>query len=367
MAHRFRNAATVCAVAVATATLTAQLPHTLDDALRAIFERQEFEAQSVGPIAWLDGGARYTAVRPGTSDLVAYDTATGRQRFSSHASAFVPPGAKDPMDIDEYAWSSDKSKLLLFTNTRKVWRANTRGDYWVLDLDSNARSPEEARRRAPEASLMFAKFSPDGTRVAYVRAQNLYVEDLASGRIRPAHHRRRRRHHQRHLRLGQRGGVRHPRRLRWSPDGRRDRLSGSSTPPESSVHADQQHRRALSARVQFPYPKAGNDELRGPRRRRRGGRRPHVWMKSAGRPAQPLHRRAWSGSTHATLVLQQLNRLQNRNDVLLADAATGHGARVFRDEVKAGWTSMRRSCAGSMAAGSSLGSASATAGGTSMR
>ena len=64
MAHRIRNAVLACAVVLATTTLTAQLAPSLDDALRAIFEREEFEAQSVGPIAWLDGGQRYTARAP---------------------------------------------------------------------------------------------------------------------------------------------------------------------------------------------------------------------------------------------------------------------------------------------------------------
>ena len=71
MAHRIQNAVTACAIAVATATLTAQLPHSLDDALRASFEREEFEPQSLGQTAWLDGGQRYTTMRQGTHDLVA--------------------------------------------------------------------------------------------------------------------------------------------------------------------------------------------------------------------------------------------------------------------------------------------------------
>ena len=96
-------------------------------------------------------------------------------------------------DVDEYAWSSDKSKLLVFTNTRKVWRTNARGDYWVLTLDAG--TPGALKKLggdAPEASVMYAKFSPDGTRVAYVRAQNLYVEDLGLGPHPPADKGRRR-------------------------------------------------------------------------------------------------------------------------------------------------------------------------------
>src|SRR5262249_55641624 len=38
-------------------------------------------------------------------------------------------------------------------------------------------------RAAKPSTLMFAKFSPDATRVGYVRENNLYVESLGSGRI----------------------------------------------------------------------------------------------------------------------------------------------------------------------------------------
>ncbi len=65
---------------------------------------------------------------------------------------------------------------MIFTNTRRVWRLNTRGDYWTLSLkDGRLR---KLGGEAPEATLMFAKFSPDGKRAAYVRDNNIYVEDL---------------------------------------------------------------------------------------------------------------------------------------------------------------------------------------------
>src|SRR5262249_45705980 len=87
------------------------------------------------------------------------------------------------LDIDDYAWSPDGKQLLVFTNTKKVWRQNTRGDYYVLDVASGAQ--KKLGGGAPEASLMFATFSPDGTRVAYVRQNNLYVEQIATGTITP--------------------------------------------------------------------------------------------------------------------------------------------------------------------------------------
>ena len=88
----------------------------------------------------------------------------------------VPPGQKSGLVIDDYAWSADSARLLIFTNTAKVWRQNTRGDYWVLEIASGKLT--QLGGKAPASTLMFAKFSPDATRVAYVRANDLYVERL---------------------------------------------------------------------------------------------------------------------------------------------------------------------------------------------
>lgn len=93
----------------------------------------------------------------------------------------TPSGADAPLTFQSFAWSDDDTKLLLFTNTRKVWRQNTRGDYWVLDRPTGRLT--KLGGDAKPATLMFATFSPDGSRVAYVRDDDMYVETLASGKI----------------------------------------------------------------------------------------------------------------------------------------------------------------------------------------
>lgn len=72
-------------------------------------------------------------------------------------------------------YNKDKSYILSFVNKQKVWRYETRGDYKLI----NAKTGEVRNlgEGLPEASLMFAKFSPDGKKVAYVSKNNIYVED----------------------------------------------------------------------------------------------------------------------------------------------------------------------------------------------
>ena len=332
MTHRIQNAVIVAILTIATTVLTAQVPPSLDGALHAIFERKEFQPQSAGPTAWLDGGRRYTAVRQGTRDLVAYDTVTGAEEVLVTASALVPPGGTEPIAIDEYAWSSDKSKLLIFTNTRKVWRANTRGDYWVLPIDGG--KPGALRKLggdAPEASLMYAKFSPDGSRVAYVRAQNLYVEDFASGRILP-------------LTTDGGGDIVNGTGdwvneeefgiydgFRWSPDGQRIAFWQFDTSGVDRFTLINNTAELYPQVFQYAYPKPGtmNSAVRVGIVRAGGGET--VWVKSA-HPLRDHYIPRMEWADERTLVLQNMNRLQNRNDVLVADGDTGEAGRVLRDE-----------------------------------
>ena len=162
---------------------------TLHAQIDRIFKTSDFdEAPRFGPARWLPDGASYAIVeRPGPgeskgAEIARYDAATGARTVLVAAARLVPAGRTMGLDIDDYMWSTDGLDL---TNTRKVWRENTRGDYWVLDVATarcQARRQMLRRDVSDEASLMFAKFSPDGTRVAYVRANDLYVERVRRGR-----------------------------------------------------------------------------------------------------------------------------------------------------------------------------------------
>ena len=125
----------------------------VDAQLERIFAKKEFEAKKFGPSRW-------TRRRQGLHDARAVARRRRRRRTSSAttrppergassspAAALTPPPERKAPEIDDYAWSKDGKRLLVFTNTKKVWRRNTRGDYWVLDLAA-AKAAEARRRRA---------------------------------------------------------------------------------------------------------------------------------------------------------------------------------------------------------------------------
>ena len=147
-----------------------------------LFGSKEFEAEELPELRWSKRApvsfTLDTAANGSGQDMVKNDLATGQKDNLVPASAFVPKGGDAPLKIDAFEFSADESRLLFYTNSQRVWRQNTRGDYWVLDV-----STKELRKLggdAAAATLMFAKLSPDGSRVAYVRENNLYVQDVQS-------------------------------------------------------------------------------------------------------------------------------------------------------------------------------------------
>lgn len=136
-------------------------------------------ALSQGTMRWTRDGNGYFTVKDGELVQVTLPAATSATILSK--ADLTPAGQTNPLKIDHFVFSDDQQKLLVFTNTTRVWRLNSKGDYWVVDLPTKKLQRLGSGR--PASSLMFAKFSPDASRVAYVSEQNLYLETLATGEV----------------------------------------------------------------------------------------------------------------------------------------------------------------------------------------
>lgn len=85
------------------------------------------------------------------------------------------------IQMDSYSFDESEKNILIFANTAKVWRYNTKGDYFVYNRA--AQKMHALGKGLKPSSLSFAKLSPDATRAAYVYDYNIYVEDIATGKI----------------------------------------------------------------------------------------------------------------------------------------------------------------------------------------
>ncbi len=131
-------------------------------------------------ITWTPDGIAYVKAKDG--GLVRVDPKTDAESVIIKKEQLIPAGTNAALRIQSFDYSPDKSNMLLFTNTAKVWRYNTRGDYWLLQPGTNKLT--QLGKGLPAQSLMFAKFSPDGKHVAYVSNHNLFSEEVSTGLIR---------------------------------------------------------------------------------------------------------------------------------------------------------------------------------------
>jgi len=299
-----------------------------------IFAGREFASERFGPARWMRDGETYTTLEPsaeakGGRDLVLYRAETGRREVLVSASKLIPPGAAGPLAIEDYAWSPDGKVLIVFTNSKRVWRQNTRGDFWTYDLASG--SLRQLGKGFEPSTLMFAKLSPDGRKAAYVVKNDIYAEELATGTM---------------TRLTFDGGddiingtsdwvneeefgIRDG--YRWSPDSAAIAFWQFDTrrmPLFSMINNTDALYPTITS---FKHPKPGqtNSAVRVGVVPAAGG--PPVWLKTPGDPSDTyIARLEWAGNSRE-VVLQHLNRLQNTLMVLIGDAATGDVRTIFTD------------------------------------
>ena len=285
---------------------------------------------------WTKDGNGYYRIQNNTIQL--YDLNTGEESTVVSAELLTPRRSERPLGIKDFAFSGDGSKVLIFTNAQRVWRYETRGDYWVLDREKE--SLTQLGQGLAEASLMFAKFSPDGTQVAYVSEHNIYVEDAAGGKPRV-------------LTTTQdtpklingtfdwayeeefscRDGF------RWSPDGTRIAYWQIDANTIRDFYMINTTDSIYSYTIPVEYPKVGE----APSACRLGvvevASAETTWMKIPGDEKQHyIPRMDWANNEQ--LFLQQLNRKQNESILMLASAKNGKAKKVFAETDEA-WISVR--------------------------
>ncbi len=341
--HRLFYFLAVMAFAALGAEKSKEKPNPLLS-LDRLYGKPEFSAKSYG-VKWLEAGQGYVRLEKSKAtkearDIVRVDPATGKREILVAAKALIPEGEKKPLAVSGYTFTKDLAKVLIYTNTRRVWRVHSRGDYWVLDRASG-KLHQLGGKEASEATLMFAKFSPaNSNHVAYVRDKNVYVEDLPTGRIEVLTKRSRDTVINGTFdwvyeeELGLRDGF------RWSPDGKRIAYWQMDEEGVKEMHMINNVPGNYPQVVTFRYPKVGETNARARVGVVSADGGETTWVQMEGDPRNHyIARMDWADNSKE-LLLQRLNRLQNRNAVMIADAATGKAYTVYTDRDEA-WIEVR--------------------------
>lgn len=305
-----------CAAVLLTAALSlqAQPELTLED----IYVKGTFRARGVPQPTWMEDGRSYSALTE--KGLVRIDAATLTETVIVPQAAFVPEGSARPLRVEDYTWSEDKTKLVVYTNSRRVWRRNTRGDYWLLDVAAG--TVRQLGKGLEPSRMMYGKLSPAGDRFAYVYFNNLYVEDVATGERRQL--------------TFDGGDVMvngnfdwvYEEELscydgwRWSPDGRKIAYWHSDTGGTGTFLMIDNIDSLYSFTIPLPYPKAGttNSAVKvgvvDVETARTG------WFPVPGDPRENYIARMEFVPGTDEVMIQQLNRLQNTNTVYYGNVNT---------------------------------------------
>ncbi len=302
--------------------------------LEDIYNSSLYSAKGYGPVRWMKDNKGYSTLEKnatvGGVDMVRYEAKSGARSVLVSAEELIPKGETEPLVISSYEWSKDNSKLLVFTNTRRVWRYHTRGDYWVLDMKSGRLV--QLGKSMERATMMFAKFSPDASQVGYVSKNNIFTEAIDTGKV---------------IQLTFDGSKTivngtfdwvYEEELscrdgfRWSDDGTQIAYWQSDTAGIGTFYMINNLDSIYAQPIPLPYPKVGTDNsavkvgvVNVP-----GGET--KWFDIPGDPRNNYLARMDFVPNSNEVMIQQLNRRQNTNTVWMGNTRTMALTHMFTDK-----------------------------------
>lgn len=277
-------------------------------------------------IKWTPDGSSYYANEKGV--LVKYQLPSFARIELIQPAQLTPAGMEKPLPVRDFFFSIDGKTVLIYTNSKRVWRQDTRGDYWILNTATN--TLKQLGSDKPASSLMFAKISPDGKNVAYVSGHNLYVEDIASGKITALTIDGTDRmingtfdwvyEEEFNCRDG----------FRWSPDSKSIAYWQIDATKIKNFLLINNTDSLYPFTIPVEYPKVGED----PSACRVGvvslANQQTSWMNVPGDSRQHyIPAMGWSGSS---VMLEQLSRKQNEANVFLCDPTTGDAKMIYTEK-----------------------------------
>lgn len=292
-----------------------------------------FNALFAQALKWTKDGKGY--LRQDKGEIVQFNLPDMQRTVLVTKEQLTPTGKTTPLSMRNYFFTDDNSKVLIYTNTKRVWRQDTRGDYWVWDMQTKKLS--QIGKTLPESSLMFAKISPDGSKAAYVSERNVYVEDLSNGKIKA---------------LTKTNGT--PKLIngtfdwvyeeefdcrdgfRWSPDSKKIAYWQIDANKIRNYDMLNTTDSIYPFIIPVEYPKVGEypspykigvvDVKRGKTK----------WMNIPGVPNNTyVPRMEWAANSDE-LIIQQLNRKQNETQIMYCNAKTGSTSTIYQEK-EAAW------------------------------
>ncbi len=301
------------------------LPGPIESRLREIFEHHYDERQP-GPIRWLDGGRAYARLGPvhegGAREVERCGTARDECEVLASLAQLTPPGAAGPVAVDDFGVSADGS-LVLAVGGRTLLGGMRVADAWLLPR--KATTIRLVAEQVQQMRIAHA-FSPDGTRLLYAHAHDLFVHEVGSARV------TRLTHDGVGGEIGNGvsdwgGGL-----ARWSPDGARIAYVQNDSRSVGRYPLVDSTRASYPEPVFIRLPKVGTAIARHRLGVVGAGGGATRWMTL---PAAPdgyyLEGLRWTPDSRH-VVVEQMARSKDRRTLLMADLATGEVTALLHEQ-----------------------------------
>ena len=292
--------------------------------LEDLYMRPTFYAKSIRGMNSMKDGKTYASFEKGQLNIYNYKTGKIVNTLFTLADLTLE-GADIPIGMQNFELSPNEDKMLCITEVESIYRHSFHATYYIYDFATKLLQPlsENGKQR-------LATFSPDATKVAFMRDNNLFIKDLKTGDEKQFTDDGRYNHiingapdwvYEEEFSFSQ--------GFCWSPDSKKIAFMKFD---ESNVREFQmeEFEGLYPDWYSFKYPKAGEDNsIVGI----------YVYDLESGKTVKMdtgeetdiyLPRIAWTKDAN-TLAIQRLNRHQNHLEILAANATTGV-SRVFYDE-----------------------------------
>ncbi len=145
--------------------------------VKKIWQDYKFVGKSVPGFNFLKDGKHYTRLIEDKA-IEQFDLVSGQPVKTLFKISDITEGQTFPDKFDSYTFSEQEDKILLETDSEKIYRRSSKATYYVWNS-----SNKELSLLAEGAKQGYATFNPDANKVAYVVENNLYYKDLATGKI----------------------------------------------------------------------------------------------------------------------------------------------------------------------------------------
>ena len=305
-------------------TLSASAQEKKNFDLEDLYMRPTFYAKSVRGMNSMKDGKTYGSFEKGQLNIYNYKTGKLEKTLFG-ITDLVLEGEDLPIGLQDYVLSDNEDKMLCATEMESIYRHSYHATYYIYDFNTKTLQP-----LSKNGKQRLATFSPDATKVAFMRDNNLFIKDLKTGEEKQFTNDGLYNHiingapdwvYEEEFSFSQ--------GFYWSPDSKKIAFMKFD---ESNVREFQmeEFEGLYPDWYSFKYPKAGEDnsivEI-------------YVYDLESGKTVKMdtgketdiyLPRIAWTKDANI-LAIQRLNRHQNHLEILAADATTGK-SRVFYDE-----------------------------------